>query len=93
MTDGPQFPEIVAAAMQKAWDEICSDTGCHPLDITHEGRKLFFHPQHWAALVAKYHAAEPAWRCTYCGFVLDLRWKAVFETDRAGGEASSAKEE
>lgn len=40
-------------AMQSAWDTICSDTGCHPLDIRHEGKKLFFEPRHWADLVAK----------------------------------------
>jgi hypothetical protein len=44
--------KAVADAMQSAWDEICSDTGCHPLDIEHEGRKLFFKPSHWARLTA-----------------------------------------
>lgn len=76
--------EVVAVgnAMQQAWDEICSDTGCHPTDIEHQGRKLFFHPAHWARLVAKYlsNKPEPKWRCTHCGLVLDLRWKAEFES-------------
>lgn len=43
----------VADAMQSAWDEICDDTGCHPLDIEKQGRKLFFRPMHWAHLVAQ----------------------------------------
>jgi len=68
----------VGEAMQKAWDEICSDTGCHPLDITHQGRKLFFQPAHWVALVAKYLTDDSFMRCTYCGFIVDLRWQAEF---------------
>lgn len=48
---------MVEQAMREEWDEICSDTGCHPLDITRQGRKLFFSPSHWAAAVAKRLAA------------------------------------
>lgn len=39
-------------AMSDAWNEICSDTGHHPLDIEHQGRKLFFEPRHWADATA-----------------------------------------
>ena len=28
-------------AMQEAWDEFCSDTGCHPDVLWREGRKTF----------------------------------------------------
>lgn len=45
--------EAVAAAMQDAWDEICDDTGCHPVDIQQLGRRrLRFSPNHWADLIA-----------------------------------------
>lgn len=48
----------VAEAMQDAWNDICSDTGCHPDDIERnfEGRKghLGFSPKHWAAAVARH---------------------------------------
>ena len=44
--------QAVGNAMTDAWNSICSDTGCHPLDITHRGTKLFFAPQHWANLTA-----------------------------------------
>jgi hypothetical protein len=41
-------------AMQDAWNDICSDTGCHPLDIEHgKGRHLTFRANHWANQVAK----------------------------------------
>lgn len=41
-------------AMQDAWNDICSDTGCHPLDIEHgRGRQLTFNPNHWANQIAK----------------------------------------
>ena len=50
--------EMVAAAMREAWDEICSDTGCHPLDIEQLGRKqLQFTPNHWARFTAMYLTA------------------------------------
>jgi len=41
-------------AMQDAWNDICTDTGCHPLDIEHgRGKQLTFKPNHWANQVAK----------------------------------------
>jgi len=41
-------------AMQDAWNDICSDTGCHPLDIEHgRGKHLTFKPSHWANQIAK----------------------------------------
>lgn len=50
--------EMVAAAMREAWDEICSDTGCHPLDIEQLGRKrLQFTANHWARFTAMYLTA------------------------------------
>lgn len=40
---------IVTEAMQDTWNDICSDTDCHPLDIEHVGRRrLTFHIGHWA---------------------------------------------
>lgn len=45
--------EAIKAAMQDAWNEICSDTGCHPDDIKHgRGKYLEFEPGHWARAVA-----------------------------------------
>lgn len=38
----------VRQAMLDAWNDICADTDCHPLDITRHGRKLEFQPRHWA---------------------------------------------
>jgi hypothetical protein len=44
----------VDEAMQDAWNDICSDTGCHPLDIEHgRGKHLTFSPNHWANQIAK----------------------------------------
>lgn len=39
-------------AMLDCWNSICADTDCHPLDIKHQGKKLFFMPDHWADMVA-----------------------------------------
>lgn len=44
----------IHAAMLDAWNTICIDTGCHPLDLERRGGKLFFTPKHWADLVALY---------------------------------------
>jgi Lar family restriction alleviation protein len=45
--------KVVGTAMQDAWDEICDDTRCHPLDIEQLGRRrLSFSPGHWAELTA-----------------------------------------
>lgn len=43
----------LARIMREEWDEICQDTECHPLDITH-GKKtaLFFEPGHWVTAIA-----------------------------------------
>lgn len=49
---GVDLGRLVANAMQDAWNDICGDTGCHPLDIQREGRVLRFSPNHWAALTA-----------------------------------------
>ncbi|NTF87537.1 hypothetical protein G6L46_10415 [Agrobacterium rhizogenes] len=44
---------IVAAAMLDAWNDICDDTGCHPLDIQQLGQKnIAFSSNHWASAVA-----------------------------------------
>lgn len=44
----------IEEAMQDAWNDICSDTGCHPLDITQgHGKQLTFSPNHWANQIAK----------------------------------------
>lgn len=49
---------MVATAMLDAWNDICSDTGCHPLDIAQLGRgKLAFSPQHWAKSTAMHLTA------------------------------------
>lgn len=46
--------EAVNEAMADSWNDICSDTGCHPLDIEHgKGKHLTFSPNHWANQVAK----------------------------------------
>lgn len=45
-------PAQVAVAMLEAWDDICSDTGCHPLDIERRGKNLMFAPGHWARFTA-----------------------------------------
>ncbi len=44
--------ETLAAALRDAWDEICADTNCHPMDITSHRRQMFFSPGHWVELAA-----------------------------------------
>lgn len=44
--------ELLGEVMQDAWGEICDDTGCNPLDIRSEGRKLFYDQGHWTRLIA-----------------------------------------
>jgi hypothetical protein len=39
-------------AMLDCWNTICADTDCHPLDIEHQGKKLYFSPNHWADMIA-----------------------------------------
>lgn len=51
--DGEAVVRAVEIAMQEAWDEICDDTSCHPLDITKRGRKTFFQANHWARLTGE----------------------------------------
>lgn len=43
-----KIAQHIRSALADAWNDICADTGCHPLDITREGRKLYFTPNHWA---------------------------------------------
>lgn len=44
----------IEEAMVISWDDICTDTGCHPLDITHgKNKHLMFRPNHWANQIAK----------------------------------------
>lgn len=54
------IPDIVKNAMLTAWNEICSDTHCHPTDIKRnfEGRKghIGFEPEHWARLTGEFAA-------------------------------------
>ena len=46
--------EAINEAMEISWDDICTDTGCHPLDITHgKNKHLVFRPNHWANQIAK----------------------------------------
>ncbi len=46
-------PDFVDEAMQDAWNDICDDTGSHPLDLKHgRGTVLYFHPGHWARTIA-----------------------------------------
>lgn len=52
---GPDLIEkIVEEAMLDTWNDICSDTGCHPLDIKRTGRALEFQPAHWSSATAKH---------------------------------------
>lgn len=51
---GPDLIEkIVEEAMLDTWNDICSDTGCHPFDIKRTGRALEFQPAHWSSATAK----------------------------------------
>jgi hypothetical protein len=53
MTRRDPIHTAVDDAMQDAWNDICADTGCHPLDIERNGRNLTFEPRHWASAVAR----------------------------------------
>lgn len=49
-----KIEKIIEEQMLDAWNEICSDTDCHPLDIEQLGRrKLGFHSDHWSRLTAE----------------------------------------
>lgn len=50
--------KLVEEAMQDAWNDICADTGCHPLDIERRGKELYFQPRHWAAAIAAKLASD-----------------------------------
>jgi hypothetical protein len=55
---GGEITKIVSECMEDAWNEICADTDCHPLDIKQMGRRrLEFSPQHWARLTGMRVAA------------------------------------
>lgn len=46
--------DAIKDAMEVSWDDICTDTGCHPLDITHgKNKHLIFRANHWADQIAK----------------------------------------
>lgn len=44
--------EILGEVMQDAWGEICSDTQCHPEDISRVKGVTFYAPRHWTDLIA-----------------------------------------
>jgi len=50
----------VAEAMQDAWNDWCSDTGCFPDDFTLKGKTITFKAGRWAASVAAHLAAPGA---------------------------------
>lgn len=51
-----QIEAIIKAQMREWWDEICDDTGCHPLDIRRHKTDLWYESRHWTDAVAKYSA-------------------------------------
>ncbi len=53
--------KLVEEIMLDEWNDICSDTECHPLDIKQLGRrKLEFSPNHWTRSVGGALAASLA---------------------------------
>ena len=53
------LPDLVKNAMLVAWREICTDTGCHPLDVEHgKGKYLTFEPRHWAQMAGDIVASQ-----------------------------------
>lgn len=51
--------DLVRNAMLTAWNEICDDTGCHPLDIEQgPGKTLTFTPRHWARMAGEMVTAQ-----------------------------------
>lgn len=49
-----ELQDAIAGAMQDAWNEICADTGCHPLDLVRtKGTRLTFTAGQWARQVAQ----------------------------------------
>ncbi|MEE9924003.1 MAG: hypothetical protein PBV01_11645 [Brucella anthropi] len=93
--------EIVKKAMQDEWNEICADTGFHPLDIGHErGKRLSFTPLHWATAIASSVRSQAeellaAERVKYEAIVDSLRIQLdrvnALETDNAA-QAARIKE-
>lgn len=67
LPEADTFEALVAEVMADTWNEICSDTECHPTDIEQLGRKrLGFRPRHWSSFIAgrlrsslAAHAAAP----------------------------------
>ncbi|KKW92642.1 hypothetical protein [Sphingobium chungbukense] len=51
---------IIKEQMREWWDEICADTGCHPLDFERRGKALWYDERHWTQAVAKYAAQKIA---------------------------------
>jgi len=45
--------KVLPVLMQEEWSDICSDTDCHPLDIQHRGRTLFYSEAHWTAAIQR----------------------------------------
>lgn len=48
VVDAGAIPAIVRDSMQAAWDDICADTDCYPLDLRKRRGKLYFVPDQWA---------------------------------------------
>lgn len=55
-------PEMIADAMQAAWDEFTADTGAVPDCFERQGRRWFadFHAGNFKLLVANHLAALPS---------------------------------
>ena len=53
---GEKIEAIIKEQMREWWDDICSDTGCHPLDFERRGKTLWYDARHWTEAVAKYSA-------------------------------------
>ena len=75
---------LIIDAMRDAWNDICSDTNCHPDDISHEGRRLFFEPGHWASQTADIVASK----IEAVSAALSAKPETDFETQRPAYEAA-----
>lgn len=54
-----ELHHAIDEAMRDAWNEICADTGFHPLDIKRtKGQPISFTPGHWAHAVAQLLSAR-----------------------------------
>ena len=47
------LPIIIEKTMREVWDDICADTGCHPLDIAKIGRDTHYHASHWTRMICE----------------------------------------